>query len=102
MYRKITQTAVMVEYTGEYTLNSTAAIATPQMATGGVRYFGETCRTHRDAGRPPSRANANAIRDAEVTVANPHRYCATTMPAKSPKASHCGSTSVSVKTNPAS
>src|SRR5947208_12648996 len=70
----------MVEYTGEYTVNRTAAADTPQTAAGGERNRGDTCRTSRDAGSPPSRANANAIRDAEVTVASPHRYWATTAP----------------------
>src|SRR5438270_13843199 len=76
----MTHTAVMVEYTGVYAAKATAAADTPQTATGGVRNRGDTCRTRRDAGSPPSRANANAIRDADVTVASPHRYWATTAP----------------------
>ena len=51
-----------------------------QIATRGVRNAALTRRSAFEPGRPPSRANANAIRDAEVTVASPHRYCATTMP----------------------
>ena len=49
---------------------------------------GDTCRSSREAGRPPSRAKANAIREAEVTVARPHRYWASTaMPRSSSVAS---------------
>ena len=44
---------------------------------------GQTHRTARENGRPPSRAKAKAIRDAEVTVASPQRYCATTIPTTS-------------------
>src|SRR5262245_35138414 len=75
---------------GVYAVNKTAAADTPQIATGGVRNRGETCRTARENGSPPSRANANAIRDAEVTVASPQRYCATTAPPHSTRASVLG------------
>src|SRR5262245_25351337 len=57
------------------------------------------CRTHFEPGSPPSRANANAIRDAEVTVARPQRYCARTIPLHSTKYSQRGTTSPSVKPN---
>src|SRR5438477_12322069 len=80
----------MVVYTGVYAVNATAAAATPQTATGGVRNRGDTHRTACENGSPPSRANANAIRDADVTVASPHRYWATTAPPHSPRASGRG------------
>src|SRR5688500_11817426 len=89
----------MVVYTGVYAVNATAAAATPQTATGGVRNRGDTCRTARENGSPPSRAKANAIRDADVTVASPHRYCATTAPGNSAVASHPGTTAVRVWAN---
>src|SRR5205807_2247767 len=86
----MTHTLVMVEYTGVYAVNRTEGRATPQIATGGVRNRGETRRTAAENGSPPSRAKANAIREAEVTVASPHRYCATTAPPHRAKASGRG------------
>jgi hypothetical protein len=70
----------MVEYTGVYNVNKNAATQTAQIDQGGVRQVGDTQRRCCESGRPPSRAKAKAIRDADVTVASPHKYCAITMP----------------------
>ena len=69
-------TAVIVAYTGVTSVNKTEIVATVQIAMAGERRLGQTQRMAREYGSPPSRANANAILDAEVTVANPQRYCA--------------------------
>ncbi len=90
---------MIVVYTFVYAVNATAAAATPHTATGGVWNRGDTQRTAAWNGIPPSRANANAIRDADVTVASPHRYCATTAAANSAVASQPGTTAVSVCAN---
>ena len=47
-----------------------------QIALTGVRYFGLTlARAAEPTGMPPSREKANSMREAEVTVASPHRNC---------------------------
>ena len=57
--------------------SSTAAV---QIAATGVRNLGLTFETHLEmSGRPPSREKAKIIRDAEVTVAKPHRNWAIRM-----------------------
>lgn len=98
-YKKITHTTVIVEYTGVDTVNNIAAMETSQMATGGVRNVGDTHRTQDEAGRPPSRANAKAMRDAEVTVARPQKYCAITTPVSSNVAHQLGTTAYRVCRN---
>ena len=57
--------------------NSTARVAPVQIAATGVRYFGLTFDRAPSRGRPPSRAKAKIMREAEVTVARPQRNCAT-------------------------
>ena len=50
----------------------TEATAPLQIAAVGVRRVGETRASCVENGRPPSRANAYIMRDADVTVAKPH------------------------------
>ena len=80
-------------------MNRTDTAATAQIATAGDRRRGQTHRTAAENGRPPSRAKANAIREAEVTVASPQRYCATTIPAHRAMASGRGSTPLMIHRN---
>src|SRR5947207_12537647 len=80
MYRKIVQTAVIVAYTGDQSVNSQAAVATAQIAGAGVPDRGSTRRRNPENGSPPSRANAKAIRDAEVTAPSPQPYIASAIP----------------------
>ena len=43
------------------------------MALTGVFHRGDTRRSAREAGSPPSRANAYIMRDVDVMQASPHR-----------------------------
>src|ERR1051325_9135571 len=72
------QTDAIVSYTLVKTVNRTDPSETIQIAYKGVRCVGLTWR--KRFGSPPSRANAKAMRDAEVTVARPHRYWHTMIP----------------------
>src|SRR5262245_12079095 len=78
-------------------VNRTAAVATTQIATDGERRLGQTRRNAWEKGNPPSRAKAYAIREAEVTVASPQRYWASTMPAHRARTSGRGSTEVMIQ-----
>src|ERR1700678_3912618 len=80
-------------------VKSREATATIQIATAGVRRLGQTQRTACEQGSPPSRANANAILDAEVTVANPQRYWARMIAAISAAQSGPGSTAFTIQRN---
>src|SRR5260370_37855630 len=53
----------------------TARVAAVQIAATGVRNFGLTLFSALEPGRPSSRENAKIMREAEVTVARPHRNC---------------------------
>ena len=64
---------VSVEYAGAYSVDASASTAVVQMAGTGVCQRGDTRRSKREPGRPPSRAKAYIIRDVEVMHANPHR-----------------------------
>ena len=91
-YKKVPPDAAMVVY-GTSPMQSRAMPATAQMATEGVRDVALTRRTNLEAGKPPSRANANAMREAEVSAARPQRYWATAIPAERTRASGPGKTS---------
>src|SRR5262245_15391872 len=99
-YRKVTHTVVMVEYTGVYRVNAMASVLIVQMATEGVRWLALMRRSCFEKGRPPSRANAYVMREAEVTVASPQKYWVTAMPTMSPADSGRGSTCSRVQTKP--
>jgi hypothetical protein len=72
-YTNTTATAVIVKY-GTSPVIATDTAAAIQIATAGVRNRFETCRNQDDRGNPPSRANANTIREVLVNAASPHRY----------------------------
>ena len=74
-------------------MNITPNAATTQMATFGVWCVGLTLRRNDDQGRPPSRANANSIREPLVTVASPQQNCAAAMPTRRRNRRGAGSTS---------
>ena len=97
-YRKITLTDVIVEYTGVYSVKAIASMHVSQIAVTGTCRVGLTCRIFVENGSPPSRANANITRDADVTVASPHRYCAIAMPTNNSAANAGGSTELMVHT----
>src|SRR3954468_12174125 len=94
MYSSTAHAAAIVAY-GTSAVSASAATATAQMAGPGERRLASTRRNSADAGSPPSRAKAYAIRDADVTVASPHRYWATPMPTNSAVASPPGNTALS-------
>src|SRR5262249_54322048 len=73
----------MVSYTFVERVNRTDDPATTQIAGAGVSQRVWTWRSTAEPGTPPSRAKAYSMRDADVTVASPHKYCASAMPANS-------------------
>src|SRR5262245_29149367 len=95
----MTHTVVIVEYTGVLTVKPIESALVAQIATTGVRKRGWTRRSAREAGSPPSRANAKVIREADVTVARPQRYCAAAMPAYRSRATVLGTTAPVIETN---
>ena len=70
-------TATATEYASAHATNITARPAPTQVAATGVRHYGLTFDNISENGKPLSRANANIMREIEVTVAKPQMYCAT-------------------------
>src|SRR5687768_13785958 len=71
----------MAAYAPLHTATANAATTDTHTATCGLWKRGDTRASHPDAGIPPSRANANSMRELEVTEASPQNHIA-------PMASH--------------
>src|SRR6201987_4845982 len=70
--------------------NRTARIEAVQIAAFGVRWTGLTFFRKLEPTRPSSRAKAKIMREAEVTVARPHRNCETKIATYNASFSHTG------------
>src|SRR4051812_4121258 len=68
--------ATMTAYASDQSATAKAATVDVQIATWGLLYFAETLATNDDAGSPPSRANANSMREFEVTDESPQNHIA--------------------------
>ena len=86
--RKITVHDTTIEYAGVPAIviaevnqtNSVASVAAVQIEATGTRRRALTLASAADApGMPPSRENANSMRETLVTVARPHRNWQTKM-----------------------
>src|SRR5260370_32405377 len=68
--------ATIAEYAPDQSATASAAAAETQTATCGLLKRGETEASAAEKGSPPSRANANSMRELEVTLERPQNHIA--------------------------
>src|SRR5262249_25276860 len=75
-YSASVDSAVITVYASAQSPTASAAVADVHTATCGLWKRGDTCATNRDPGSPPSRANANSMRELDVTDDRPQNHIA--------------------------
>src|SRR5258708_39700135 len=68
--------ATIAEYAPDQSATASAAAAETQTATCGLLKRGEREASAAEKGSPPSRANANSMRELEVTLERPQNHIA--------------------------